>query len=386
MFSQALAYRLTVFGVALFPLSAYLNIGLGRITIAECLIFSAIVLAVSGNIRLLRIHKLLLMPLGIGIFMILAGARGDNFQLSLFQSLSFILYTVVCPILISIANTHTTLITRIFVGYALVNGFITITHVLIGDSPLAWDTGNGRVATVLSGVGGGALFSAAGMAFFLARYSLNIKKAQSILFCCLLFFGILLDSSVTSLVIALSLLVVTFASSAGRRNIFNLLFILALLIGVGYVLASVAIIKYTSLDTLEFVGDINRREQFYTALEALMTGQLLGFGLESILAGPTNEPIHNAYLQLAVDISPVAALLFFTYVVILGHNLLKKTNTGLSVTSILGYKISFLFVLILGLHRLFHPLGLVGTDWILLIIAWAHYSDHPSLKRRRNLP
>lgn len=337
----------------------------------------------SQQITFSRHDRLLVLPLAVVFLVLLAGLASHNPGHRFGQSLSLVLYTVILPKLLSSTCSATRVVSlmKYYGMVCVVNALFLLSHLSFGDSVLARDTGVGRLESAIFGVGGGAILAAGAMAYYLARLDTSAGGWRYYAPIVILFGGILMDNSITALIVAASLVAMSVMRNWPKIGFPSKLLALSVLGGATLVVRYAVVQKYFGDDVLLSDIDITkidptRAEHYQIAIDGISTLSLLGGGLEDLRGTLTNEPIHNAYLQLAADVSPIAAILFIVFLGTLFVRFLRvlnqppsSANRGLRFLAEAGAG----FVLVVSVHRLFHPLGLVSTDWIFLVLAWGCY-------------
>ncbi len=262
---------------------------------------------------------------------------------------------------------------------------VSVLSANVGVSGAAWDAGAGRYRTYLTPVGALASSAAALTGYFAAGTLLRFRiwSAVGLALCVMTVFYDQSRTAMLSMLLVI-LMVVSAAQLHQSRTQRRPWIRRALYVVVGSTSLALAALVLSRTDrvaaqfaTLATSGsfestDVVRTLGYREAISAVMTHPWLGPGLGTVRDPFFDQVVHNAYLQLAADVSVLATLAF---VLVLGRAgqligrrvrvTLRSGDTDHAIFALAALGV----VLSLAVKFLFHPLGLVMSDWIHFLVA-----------------
>lgn len=379
---------LFLLGVLAAPLAAALPSVAGRIGPGEALFAASFVLLAGLRrhelLAMLRLNPIrwqvsaLVLALAVSAVLGVGGIRG------VLQAAALGFYLLVGIPLVLYHRRLTPLMWALLALVVVVDA-LSVLSAAAGFSFAAWDAGAGRYRTLISPVGALASNATALTGLFAAGTLLRFRVSSAMaLACCIL--TIAYDQSRTAMLSVLLVLgVVGAASQLHRTHTMRLSSPRRVLYaGLGTLVLALVILALSRSDrlagqlaTLAISGslestDVVRALGYREALTALAAHPLLGPGLGTIRDPLFDQVVHNAYLQLAADVSvfaSLALLLMLGRAMQLAWTLVRATLRA-GETQEAVYALGSLGVFLsLAVKFLFHPLGLVMSDWIHFLVA-----------------
>jgi len=264
-----------------------------------------------------------------------------------------------------------------------------------GFSFAAWDAGAGRYRTLLTPVGALATSATALTGYFAAETLLRFRvwSALALALCILTVFY---DQSRTAMMSVLLVILVvgvalqlhrtrTVRFSAVRRLLYAVLGVVSLALA-AFVLSRTDRVA-EQLATLSTSGsfeatDVVRTLGYREAVNAVIAHPWLGPGLGTVRDPLFDQVVHNAYLQLAADVGVFAAIALLLLLARSGQlvwgQVRETLRTGQTDQAIFALA-ALGVVLTLAVKFLFHPLGLVMSDWIHFLVAASAFGTSPRM-------
>ena len=371
-----------------FPISQKFPLFGGHAGISElCLLGSAIALGPRNYARLLNnILRNPVAPTAFIVFftMFIIGLLQVNGMHGVFQSLAFAFYTLFSiPLVVTYVHVNKVL-WKILIGYLILHSLLLLFSALFGQNQFAWDEGAGRYASLIFGVGSGYLITI-GITYFLLSGLIN-RRIISWLMLVLMVFAIYMDKSrMAILLLAVLAIYVSILYMLFQRPIYDILLYLQKMASIGFLFLSILIAVGILAGSESYRGDflrgiINvedidsvRMSGYIAALEKIIHNPFIGGGLGNTRDDDSGQGVHNAYLQLSADISLIAGIAFFIMILcallrswwyVRNQISSQASNEKLVISGTMCYA-----VLSIALHKIFHPLGLVFTDWMFFMAA-----------------
>lgn len=379
---------LFLLGVLAAPLAATLPSVAGRVGPGEACFAASFVLLV-GLRRRETLDAVLANPLRWHVTALIAALMvsavlGETGFRGVLQATALGFYLLIGIPLAMYHRRLVPLMWAVLAGVVLVDALSVLTAAA-GFSFAAWDAGAGRYRTLLTPVGALATSATALTGYFAAGTLLRFR-VWSALALALAILTVFYDQSRTAMLsVLLVILVVGAASqlhrtrtirfSAVRRSVYALVGVVSL------ALAAFALSRTDrvaeQLTTLATSGsfestDVVRTLGYREAVTAVMAHPWLGPGLGTVRDPLFDQVVHNAYLQLAADVSVFAAVILM---LMLGRSSQLvwgqvRETLGSGQTDNAIFALAALGVILtLAVKFLFHPLGLVMSDWIHFLVA-----------------
>ncbi len=383
---------LVLVGVLAAPLASVLPSVAGRVGPGEAFFAASFVVALGmrrdETVTALRENPLLWPVIALTALLALSAVLGETGVHGALQAMGLAFYLLVGLPLITHYPRLPRLMWAVLAGVVLFDALSVLTAAA-GFSFLAWDAGSGRFRTLITPVGALGASATALTGYFAAATFLRFRlwSAVGLALCVLTVFY---DQSRTSMLAVVVILLLVGAASQMQRSrtlrfagLQKTLYAAVGLIAIALVVfvlsrsdrlaEQLAVIATSgSLESADLVRTLGYRE----AITAVMSNPWLGPGLGTIRDPLFDQVVHNAYLQLAADVSVFATV---ALLLMLGRALqlvwrqvrwtLRTDQTDDAIFSLAALGV----IVAVAVRFLFHPLGVVLGDWIHFMVAFSAF-------------